>query len=117
MVDTIRVVVGVLGALLVLGGLVGVMAGAWAAGLWAAVAGGVVLVAVVLERARYRSEAAEGSTAEAGPGGGEPTVPVAPFHPTAEVFIDPTTGHRLRVYLDPASGERRYHAEEVRPGG
>ncbi|HEV8252324.1 MAG TPA: hypothetical protein VGQ66_02990 [Candidatus Limnocylindria bacterium] len=118
MVDTIRVVVGVLGALLMLGGLVGVMAGAWAEGLWAAVAGGVVLVAVVLERARYRSEAAESSAAEAsGPGGGEPTVPAAPFRPTDEVFIDPTTGHRLRVYIDPASGERRYHAEEVRPGG
>jgi hypothetical protein len=117
MVDTVRVGVGVLGALLMLGGLVGVMAGAWAEGLWAAVAGGVVLVAVVLERARYRSEAAESSTAGAGPGGGEPTIPVAPFRPTDEVFIDPTTGHRLRVYLDPASGERRYHAEEVRPGG
>jgi hypothetical protein len=76
-----------------------------------------VLVAVVLERARYRSEAAESSTAGAGPGGGEPTIPGAPFRPTDEVFIDPTTGHRLRVYLDPASGERRYHAEEVRPGG
>jgi hypothetical protein len=117
MVDTVRVVVGVLGALLMLGGLIGVIAGAWVQGLYAAVAGGIVLVAVVLERTRYRSESAESSTAQAGPGGGEPTAPVAPFRPTDEVFIDPTTGHRLRVYLDPTSGERRYYAEEVRPGG
>lgn len=111
MVNTVRVVVGVLGALLMLGGLVGLMAGAWADGLWAAVTGAVVLVAVVLERARYRSEAAEGSSGPAGPGGGESTMPVAPFRPTDEVFVDPTTGHQLRVYLNPATGERRYFAE------
>lgn len=111
MVDTVRVVVGVLGALLMLGGLIGLMAGAWADGLWAAVTGAVVLVAVVLERARYRSEAAEGSSGPAGPGGGESTMPVAPFRPTDEVFVDPTSGHQLRVYLNPATGERRYFAE------
>jgi hypothetical protein len=31
--------------------------------------------------------------------------------------VDPTSGHRLRVYLDPATGERRYFAEGERPGG
>lgn len=116
MVNAIRVLVGVGAFLLMIGGLVGVVAGAWADGLWAAATGAVILVAVVLERARYRSEAAERSAGESGLGGGERTVPVAPFRPTDEVFIDPTTGHRLRVYLDPATGERRYHAEEVRPG-
>jgi hypothetical protein len=30
---------------------------------------------------------------------------------TSEVFIDPTSGHRMRVVVDPASGERRYVAE------
>ena len=116
MTDTIRVVVGVLGALMMLGGTIALVAGARPEALWAVVGGAVVLVAVVLERARYQSEAAERSAGPSGPGGGEPTVPVAPFRPTDEVFIDPTTGHRLRVYLDPSSGERRYHAEEVRPG-
>ncbi|MEP7041013.1 MAG: hypothetical protein ABI864_05495 [Chloroflexota bacterium] len=111
MVNTVRGVVGVLGALLMLGGLVGLIAGAWTDGLWAAVTGAVVLVAVVLERARYRSEAAEGSSGPAGPGGGESTMPVAPFRPTDEVFVDPTSGHQLRVYLNPATGERRYFAE------
>jgi len=78
MVDTVRVIVGVFAALLMLGGLVGVIAGAWADGLWAAVTGGVVLIAVVLERTRYRSEATERSSDPVGPGGGEPTMPVAP---------------------------------------
>ena len=116
MVDTVRVVVGVLAALLMLGGLAGLVAGAWADGLWAAVTGGVVLVAVTLERSRYRSEAAERSAGPAGPGGGEPTMPVAPFRPTDELFVDPTSGQRLRVYLDPATGERRYYADDAPPG-
>ena len=115
MVDTVRVVVGVLAALLTLGGLVGLVAGAWADGLWAAVTGAVVLVAVTLERTRYRSEAAERSPGAAGPGGGEPTMPLAPFRPTDELFVDPTSGQRLRVYLDPATGERRYYADEAPP--
>jgi hypothetical protein len=39
---------------------------------------------------------------------------VAPFRPTDEQFVDPTSGERLRVYIDPATGERRYHAEGER---
>jgi hypothetical protein len=35
--------------------------------------------------------------------------------PTTEVFIDPESGRRLRVYVDPASGERSYHQEEASP--
>ena len=115
MVNTIRVLVGIGAFLLMMGGLVGVVAGAWSDGLWAAVTGAVILVAVVLERSRYRSEAAERTSGQSGPGGGEATLPVAPFRPTDEVFVDPTTGLHLRVYLNPATGERRYHAEEVRP--
>ncbi|MGZ8563389.1 MAG: hypothetical protein ACXWWU_07195 [Candidatus Limnocylindria bacterium] len=114
MVNTVRVVVGLLGVGLMIAGLAGVATGAWADGLWSIVAGAVVVVAVVLERSRYRSEAAERSDAAPGPGGGEPSAPQAPFRPTDEVFVDPTSGHRLRVYLDPATGERRYHAEGER---
>lgn len=116
MVDAIRFIAGLLGGLLMIGGLIGLTAGAWAEGLWAAIAGAVVLVAVVLERARYRSEATEHSDGPAGPGGGEPLMPVAPFRPTDELFVDPTSGQRLRVYLNPATGERRYFAEDGRPG-
>ena len=31
--------------------------------------------------------------------------------PTSEVFIDPATGQRMRVWYDPASGNREYRAE------
>ena len=111
MVNTVRVLVGVCGGLLMIGGLAGAVAGAWTDGLWAAVTGAVVLVAVVLERTRYRSEATERSPGEHGAGGGERLEPTVPFRPTDELFIDPTSGRQLRVYLDPSTGERRYFAE------
>ncbi len=114
MANVVRVVAGLLGACLMVIGLAGVATGAWGDGLWSIVAGAVVVMAVVLERSRYRSEAAERSDAAPGPGGGEPSVPQPPFRPTDEVFVDPTSGHRLRVYLNPATGERRYHAEGER---
>ncbi len=115
MAMTFRFVVGLLGALMILGGLVAVAVGAWPGGLWAILVGGVATVAVVLERSRYRSDAAERHAGDPGPGGGEPARPGPPFRPTEEVFVDPTSGHRLRVYLDPATGERRYFAEGERP--
>ncbi|MEO8639491.1 MAG: hypothetical protein ABI458_06220 [Chloroflexota bacterium] len=116
MVDTMRVVVGVLGALMIVGGIAGFAIGAWPGGLWSMVIGAVAIVAVALERTRYQSAAAERSAGERGPGGGELRMPVAPFRATDELFVDPTSGHLLRVYLDPATGERRYYAEEARPG-
>src|SRR5689334_16479642 len=82
-------------------------------GLVYVVMGGIIVVAVALERQRYRSEAAELANAPAGPGGGEtPGARVdGRFQPTAEVFLDPSSGHRMRVLVDPATGERRYVAE------
>ena len=75
--------------------------------------GAFLVVAVAIERSRYRSNAAEKSNAAPGPGGGEPSDGrLDPrFRMTSEVFIDPTSGHRMRVLVDPASGERRYVAE------
>jgi hypothetical protein len=108
--NTIRVAIGIVGALMLVLGLGAVMAG-YFEGLWPAFLGGVAIVAVTLERARYRSEAAERTSGDPGPGGGEPSVPIAPFEATDELFVDPTSGKRLRVYLNPATGERRYHAE------
>jgi hypothetical protein len=116
MADVMRVIVGVLGALMIAGGIAGIAVGAWPGGLWAMAIGVVAIGAVVLERTRYRSEAAERSPGASGPGGGEASMPVAPFRPTDELFVDPTSGQRLRVYLNPATGERRYYAEESRPG-
>ncbi len=31
--------------------------------------------------------------------------------PTAEVFVDPGTGQRMRVWYDPASGRREYRPD------
>ena len=113
MAATMRVVVGVLGALMIVGGIVAVAIGAWLGGLWAMLTGAVAITAVALERSRYQSQAAERMGRQTGPGGGEHSKPVAPFRPTDELFVDPTSGQRLRVYLDPATGERRYYAEEA----
>jgi hypothetical protein len=83
------------------------------AALWWVALGGLLVVAVAAERQRYRSEAAERKNAPAGPGGGErPSESLEPrFRPTNEVFLDPTSGHRMRVLVDPSTGERRYVAE------
>jgi hypothetical protein len=83
-------------------------------GIWAACVGLVLVVAAFIERARYRSAEAERSGAPHGPGGGEPvTEPLdVRFSPTDERFEDPTTRQRMRVWIDPTSGERRYVAED-----
>ena len=39
------------------------------------------------------------------------TGPSTGSEPTSEVFIDPATGKRTRVWYDPASGDREYRAE------
>jgi len=104
----------VIGILLMLGGLalIGTGSELALAGLQLVAFGAFLVVVVAIERSRYRSEAAERSNAAPGPGGGEPSGMLEPrFRPTAEVFIDPTTGLRMRVVVDPANGERRYVAE------
>lgn len=35
----------------------------------------------------------------------------ATSQPTTEVFIDPTTGQRMRVWYNPSTGRREYHQE------
>jgi len=106
----------VVGVLLMLAGLLVITTlaggGAWA-GLQLVGFGAVLVVAVAIERQRYRSDATERSNGPTGPGGGEPAgAALEPrFKPTTELFIDPTTGKRMRVLVDPKSGERRYVAE------
>jgi len=82
-------------------------------GLWWVAGGAFLVVIVAAERQRYRSGAAERSNAQPGPGGGErPGESIEPrFRPTSEVFVDPTSGHHMRVLVDPDTGERRYVAE------
>jgi hypothetical protein len=114
--STGQVLAGVVGGLLVLSGLasVGLAGSAAGTGVWLVVVGLVLIVAALLERRRYRSEAADRSGLPIGPGGGEPTgEPMdGRFQRTEERFVDPTSGHTMRVWLDRTTGERRYRAED-----
>lgn len=105
------VVVGILAMLLGLGIIVE-LPGVGIAGLQLVAFGAFLVVIVTIERHRYRSDAAERTNEPAGPGGGEPLGAVETrFKPTSELFIDPTSGQRMRLVIDPANGERRYIAE------
>jgi hypothetical protein len=112
-VSVVRATAFVVGALLVIGGFGAIAIGGDFAlgGLWAVLSGGFLMIVAVLERNRYRSEAAEESNDPAGVGGGETEPLEARFRPTEEVFVDPTSGRRMRVLIDPRTGERRYVAE------
>ena len=113
--SALRVFILSLGGLMTVGGFVAITLGGpmGLVGLWSIVAGLVIVAFTVLERQRYRSRAAEMGPEAPGPGGGEPLdAPLEPrFSPTSERFVDPTTGVQMRVYVDAASGERRYRAD------
>ena len=109
---TTRVAVAIFATLMLLAGLLALGVGAGVSGLWLVIAAAVVLVALAIERNRYRSEEAERSFESTGPGGGEPSGALEPrFRRTAETFVDPTTGTTMRVFVDGRTGERRYVAE------
>jgi hypothetical protein len=80
-------------------------------GVFSIAIGAGLMIAAVLQRSGYRSEAAEKDSSAPGPGGGEHGQIEPRFMPTNEVFIDPTSHFRMRVYEDPRTGERRYKAE------
>ncbi|HYC06428.1 MAG TPA: hypothetical protein VEG29_00755 [Candidatus Binatia bacterium] len=108
----VRILVGAFGVILLVVGAGVVAAGFVISGLFTLVFGAILIFAATFERRRYRSGAAERTLESPGPGGGEPTGPLEPrFQRTAEVFIDPTTHTRMRVWVDPGTGERRYLAE------
>ena len=110
-----RVLVATLGVLFIFGGI-GLAAvtgpgGSLASALFLFVPGVLMIAAVILERTRYRSLHSERTGDGPGPGGGEPGAPEPRFQPTDERFVDPTTHVAMRVWLDPATGERRYVPE------
>ena len=111
----VRALILALGGLLILGGFAAIAVGGWVGlwGLWLVVGGLVIVAAILLERRRYRSVAAEVGPEPPGPGGGEPLdQPLEPrFSPTTERFVDPTTGVTMVVWVDTASGDRRYRAD------
>jgi len=110
--NTIRTATFALGALLFLGGVaVLAVGGATIAGIETVGLASVMMIAAVIQRSGYRSEAAERSHEPPGPGGGEIGYIDPRFIPTTEVFVDPQSHHLMRVYEDPRTGERRYKAE------
>jgi hypothetical protein len=114
-VSMVRVAMGVIGGIMLLAGLALVASGTpglFVGAIWLIPSGMLLLIVAFIEVSRYRSQAAEqGGSSETGPGGGE-TAPLEPrFRRTEEVFVDPSTNVRMRVYMDAATGERRYIAE------
>ena len=107
------ILVGGLGLTLLGLALVAIVPAGSPVGIYAVGLGLALIVAALIKRVRYRSDVAEREAAPIGPGGGEPMDALLEprFHPTDEVFIDPTSGRKMRVWLDPRSGERRYRAE------
>ena len=111
----VRAIIIGFGVLTMLGGFAAIVVApeVGLAGLWTVGLGAFLVIVPLIERQRYRSQAAEKWGETPGPGGGEvPGGQLEPrFRPTGEVFVDPTTGHRMRVLVDPRTGERRYVAE------
>jgi hypothetical protein len=113
-VSLARGLIGGLGVVLIVVGLV--VAAAAPGGnvfsfLFLIVPGVILVIAALVERLRYRSLSSDGLGENHGPGGGELEPPEPRFRPTEEQFVDPTTGVRMRVFVDPRTGERRYLAE------
>ncbi len=110
-----RGLIGALGVLLVVGGIAIGAAPVSSAdrigALFVAIPGLILIAVVLLERTRYRSLHAELTGDNHGPGGGETSRPDSRFRPTDEQFLDPTTNVRMRVYVDPSTGDRRYVPE------
>lgn len=114
-VAIVRILIGGFGVLLVLlslgiAGLTGSQGGLFSA-LPTFITGCVLIAGVLLERGRYRSLHAESHGHDAGLGGGETSLPDPRFRPTEERFLDPSTRVPMRVWIDPATGERRYVPE------
>jgi hypothetical protein len=114
MMPAMRLVIGAASFVALIAGLLVAMMGGvdGLSGLWLMVLGAAGLIGITFERMRYRSEAAERSGEAPGPAGVDPGPPDPRFRPTEERFVDPTTRQQLRVWVDPASGERRYRLDE-----
>jgi hypothetical protein len=109
-----RLIVLAFGLAMALAGLALLAFGAPITGVWLVAIGIACMIGTLIERVRYRSDATDRSGEPHGPGGGEPVgTRLEPrFRRSDEVFVDPTSGHQMRVWLNPSSGERRYVTED-----
>ncbi|MBV8798580.1 MAG: hypothetical protein JO208_02050 [Alphaproteobacteria bacterium] len=82
-----------IGALALAGGAIAMLAGCppgWVFAMW----GALIVLSLIYEKVRYKPI--------------ESGVPGAGWTPTNERFIDDTTGEPVTVWLEPATGERKY---------
>jgi len=118
----LRGTIGVLGGLAFVLGVAVTVSGDAFSGLWILAAGAVLILVPLYEHGRYRAHgdeehatvpAASGPPGPSWPGqtAARPAVPRGRYERTDEVFDDPTTGERLRVWFDPVTGDRRYETE------
>ncbi len=118
----LRGALGIAGGLGFLFGLVVIAAGEPVGGSWLLIPSAILILIALYEQTRYRAHPEEGAAARPNPPPGPPWSPRPPATPPAspgtgryertdEVFDDPTTGKRLRVWFDPATGDRRYTPE------
>ncbi len=100
MMPMLRAILGVGGGALLILGLGSVLANAQpGVGLYLIGIGGAGVLIAFFERMRYRRDALVTDA------------PAAGWRRTDEVFVDPTTGVRTRVWVDPVSGQRDYRPE------
>ena len=120
--QVLRGVLGIAGGLGFLFGLVVIAAGEPVGGSWLLIPSATLILIALYEQTRYRAHPEEGAAGGSGPppgppwsvrppGGPPPGPGTGRYERTDEVFEDPTTGRRLRVWFDPATGDRRYLPE------
>jgi hypothetical protein len=97
----IRILVAIVAACFIAVGLLTIVLGQPLSGAWTLLLGLVGVVVVLYERRRYGSDQAAGTESR--------------FRPTEEVFVDPSTGQRMRVHVDPESGDRQYLPDAGEP--
>ena len=114
----LRAALGLVGGLGFALALAVIVAGEPVGAAWLLIVSAALLLIALYEQARYHGhgESAALSPPAGAPSRGQPdgfgggTGPGG-YQRTDEVFEDPTTGRRLRVWFDPVTGERRYLPE------
>ena len=101
MQSAIRVLVAAVAACFIAVGLLTIVLGQPLSGAWTLLLGLIGVVVVLYERRRY--------------GSGQPAGTESRFRSTEEVFLDPSTGQRMRVHVDPESGDRQYLPDAGEP--
>jgi hypothetical protein len=113
----LRAALGLVGGLGFVLALAVIVAGEPVGAAWLLIVSAVLLLIALYEQARYHGHG-EGAPAPppgtpswAPPGAASAGAGPGRYQRTDEVFEDPTTGRRLRVWFDPVTGERRYLPE------